>query len=150
MTATKERTMKRAEIGSSVTIRYIGTLDNGRIFHSTEEHGPQTFTIGSEQLFPALEQAIIGMCAGEVKNIVLTAAEAYGPRLQENILNVSRQTFPVGKEIVVGQKLSIEFKGGISRTMMVIEVSDDEVTLDGNHPLAGLDLTFALSVDKVE
>lgn len=142
--------MKRAETGSTVTIRYIGTLDNGRIFHSTEEHGPQTFTIGSGQLFPALEQAIIGMRAGEVKNIILTAEEAYGPRLQENILNVARAVFPAGKEIVVGQKLGIEFKGGISRTMMVIEVSEDEVTLDGNHPLAGLDLTFALSVDKVE
>jgi len=142
--------MVRAETGSSVTIRYIGTLDNGRIFHSTDEHGPQTFTIGSGQLFPALEQAIIGMRAGEAKNIILTAAEAYGPRLQENILNVVRTAFPAGKEIAVGQKLGIEFKGGTSRTMVVIAVSEDGVTLDGNHPLAGLDLTFALQLDRIE
>lgn len=142
--------MKRAEIGSTITISYIGTLDNGRIFHSTEEHGPQSFTIGDGQVFPALEQEIIGMHAGEVKNIVLTAAEAYGPRLQENIISVARQTFPVGKEIVAGQKLSIGFKGGTSRVMVVTAVSDADVTLDGNHPLAGLDLTFALRVDKVE
>jgi peptidylprolyl isomerase len=148
MTDKKESSMQRAEIGSTVTISYIGTLDNGRIFHSTEEQGPQTFTIGSGQLFPALEQAIIGMHAGEVKNILLTAEEAYGPRLQENIIRVPREAFPAGKEIVAGQKLSIEFKGGASRVMMVTSVSESEVTLDGNHPLAGLDLTFALKLDS--
>jgi FKBP-type peptidyl-prolyl cis-trans isomerase 2 len=142
--------MSRAEIGSRVTIRYIGTLDNGRIFHSTDADGPQTLIIGDGQVFPALEQALIGMCAGETKNIVLTAEEAYGPRRVENIISVSRQTFPAGKEVVVGQKLSIEFKGGTSRTMVVTTVSDGEVTLDGNHPLAGLELTFALCLDLVE
>ncbi len=142
--------MKRAEIGSIVTIRYIGTLDNGRIFHSTDDHGPQTFTIGSEQVFPALERAVIGMRAGEVRNIVLAAEEAYGPRLPENIINVARHLFPAGKEIIIGQKLSIEFKGGTTRTMVVTAVDENSVTLDGNHPLAGLALTFALSLDKVE
>ena len=140
----------QAAPGSTVTISYIGTLDNGRIFHSTEAHGPQTVTIGSGQLFPALEQAILGMRAGEVKNIELSAVEAYGPRLQENIIQVARSSFPAGKEIIVGQKLSIEFKGGTSRVMVVTAVSDNDVTLDGNHPLAGLDLTFALKVEKVE
>jgi FKBP-type peptidyl-prolyl cis-trans isomerase 2 len=142
--------MKRAQPGSSVTISYVGTLDNGRIFHSTDEQGAQTFTFGAGQLFPALEQAIIGMREGEVKNIVLTAEESYGPRLKENIINVSRQSFPAGKEITAGQKLSIEFKGGISRVMVVTTVDEASVTLDGNHPLAGQELTFALRVDKVE
>jgi FKBP-type peptidyl-prolyl cis-trans isomerase 2 len=140
----------RADIGSSVTISYIGTLDNGRIFHSTEEHGPQTFTIGADQIFPALEQAVIGMQAGEVKNIELTAEEAYGPRLQENIISVSRQSFPAGKDIAAGQKLSIEFTGGVSRVMVVTDVGESDITLDGNHPLAGLDLTFAVRIDRVE
>jgi peptidylprolyl isomerase len=134
--------MVRAEIGSSVTISYIGTLDNGRIFHSTDEHGPLTVVIGADQL--------IGMRAGETKNIELSAGEAYGRKRQENIIEVSRQTFPAGKEIIIGQKLSIEFKGGASRMMIVTAVSENGVTLDGNHPLAGLDLTFALTVERVE
>jgi peptidylprolyl isomerase len=150
MNEEEENTMIPAENGSTVTISYIGTLDNGRIFHSTEEHGPRTFTIGTGQLFPALEQAIIGMRAGEVKNIILTAAEAYGPRLKENNLSVARNVFPAGKEIDVGQKLSIEFKGGASRVMVVTNVNETDVTLDGNHPLAGLDLTFALKLDRIE
>jgi FKBP-type peptidyl-prolyl cis-trans isomerase 2 len=142
--------MAQAEINSTVTISYIGTLDNGRIFHSTDEEGPLTVTLGADQLFPVLEQGIIGMQVGSVKNIVLSAAEAYGPRIQENIIQISRQSFPAGKEISVGQKLSIDFKGGISKVMVVIAVSDSEVTLDGNHPLAGCDLTFALRLDAIE
>jgi peptidylprolyl isomerase len=142
--------MIRAQIGSSVTIRYIGTLDNGRIFHSTEADGPLTVTIGDDQIFLALEQALIGMCAGETKNVVIAAADAYGQRHRENIIQVARHTFPAGKEIRVGQKLSIEFSGGVSRVMVVTEMNDEEITLDGNHPLAGCDLTFALTVDRVE
>ena len=142
--------MAQAKAGSTVTISYIGTLDNGKIFHSTDGHGPLTITLGTDQLFPALEQAIVGMHDGEVKNVVLSAAEAYGPRRQENIITVSRTTFPAGKEIAPGQKLSIEFKGGTTRVMIVTAVDESSVTLDGNHPLAGLDLTFALRVDKVE
>jgi len=142
--------MKKAEIGNTVTISYIGTLDNGRIFHSTDEQGALTFTIGGDQIFPVLERSIIGMCTGEVKNVVLKAEEAYGARLPENIITVSRGNLPAGKDIKAGQKLSIEFKGGISRVMVVTDVSETEITLDGNHPLAGLDLTFALRLDRVE
>ena len=141
--------MEQAQAGSTVTISYIGTLDNGRIFHSTDEQGPLTVTLGNYQVFPALKQAIIGMRTGVLKNVVLTATEAYGPRRQENIITVARQAFPVGKDIVVGQKLSIEFSGGISKVMLVIAVNETDVTLDGNHPLAGCELTFALRVDHV-
>ncbi|MDO9309148.1 MAG: FKBP-type peptidyl-prolyl cis-trans isomerase, partial [Deltaproteobacteria bacterium] len=127
--------MTRAEIGSTVTVSYIGTLDNGRIFHSTDEQGALTFTIGGDQVFAGLERAIIGMVSGEVKNVVLKAEEAYGARLPENIITLSRGNFPAGKEIKVGQKLSIEFKGGASRVMIVTDVAETEITLDGNHPL---------------
>lgn len=142
--------MVPAEIGSRVTISYVGTLDNGRIFHSTDEHGPLTVSIGAGEVFPALEQAIIGMRAGEVKNVVLSPEEAYGPRLDENIITVARLTFPAGKEVRVGQKISIGFKGGESQVMLVSRVSEADVTMDGNHPLAGCGLTFVLRIDRVE
>jgi len=135
--------------GSTVTVSYIGTLDNGRIFQSTEEDGPLTFTVGAGQVFPALEQSLLGMKTGEVANIVLTPEQAYGPRLSENIITVPHSIFPAGREIAAGQKLNIEFKGGNSRTMLVAAVSEADVTLDGNHPLAGCSLTFALRVDAI-
>ncbi len=142
--------MRLAETGSTVTVSYVGTVENGKIFHSTDEHGPLVFTIGSDQVFPALERGVIGMRPNEVKNIVLTAEEAYGPRLKENVIQVARQIFPAEKEIVVGQKLSIGFNGGSARVMVVMEVNDADVTLDGNHPLAGCELTFALRLDSID
>lgn len=142
--------MKRAVAGQTVTISYIGTLDTGRIFESTEGSGPLTFTVSAGQVFAALEQAIIGMAVGEAKNIVIPAAEAYGPRLDANILRVKRELFPADRELRIGEKLQLQFKGGVERVMLIIEVSDQAVTLDGNHPLAGLDLTFALRLDAIE
>ena len=141
--------MPYARPGSTVTISYIGTLENGRIFEHTDESGPLTFTIGADEVFPALEAALIGMRAGEVKNLVLAAVEAYGPRRPEEMIEIPRQAFPARKEIVVGQKLSIDFSAGVSRIMRVAAVSSESVTLDGNHPLAGCDLTFALRLESV-
>lgn len=142
--------MTIAQNGSTVSIHYIGTLDNGRIFDSTPDDDPLVFTIGSEDIFPVLQQAIIGMAPGDVKNIHIPAEQAFGQRRQENILRVERSLFPPEKPLTVGTKLSIEFAAGQSRVMMVSELSDVEVTLDGNHPLAGLDLAFAVRLVSVE
>jgi FKBP-type peptidyl-prolyl cis-trans isomerase 2 len=142
--------MLTVQHGSNVTFSYIGTLDNGKIFHSSDEEAPISCTIGADQVFPALERGLIGMRSGEVRNVVLSAAEGYGPRLQENIIQVARETFPAGKEISIGQKLSIEFAGGVTRVMIVTAVDEAGVTLDGNHPLAGCELCFAVRVDRVE
>lgn len=142
--------MSEIRHGSRVTLSYIGTLDNGRIFHSTEEQGPLVFTVGNDEVFAALERAVVGLKAGEVRNVAISADEAYGPRRRENIITVARQAFPADREIAVGRRVSIEFRGGVSRVMLVTAVTETEVTLDGNHPLAGCDLTFALRVDAVE
>jgi peptidylprolyl isomerase len=141
--------MQQAQIGSTVTISYIGTLDNGRIFDSTEESGPLSFTIGNDQVFAALEQSVIGMVCGEAKNVHIPAAAAFGPRLEANILMVKRELFPAERELRVGEKLQLQFSGGIEQVMIILAADEHGVTLDGNHPLAGCDLTFALRLDEV-
>jgi peptidylprolyl isomerase len=135
--------------GSVVSVHYIGTLDDGRIFDSTPDDEPLVFTLGEHAVFPAVERAVSCMRLGEVRNLVLEAKDAYGPRLQENIMVMDRAHFPPGKEIRVGQKLSIEFGGESCRVMVVAELSESQVTLDGNHPLAGLNLTFALRLEAI-
>ncbi len=139
----------QARQGDTVTVRYIGTLDNGRIFDSAEEP-PLVFTIGAGQVFPALEREVIGMQTGDTKTFVIPSGDAFGPRLEENILRVGRDAFPGRREPVVGEKVRIEFRGGVERVMLVTDVTETTVTLDGNHPLAGLDLTFALTLDAIE
>lgn len=141
--------MKKAAHGDTVTVHYIGTLDTGRIFQRTEDHEPLEITIGAGQVFPALEREIIGMGEGETRNIVIAAEEAYGPRRQENIITVARTMFPAGREIAVGAVLRVEFGGDTERLMRVVAVSVTEVTLDGNHALAGQELTFALRLEKI-
>ncbi len=141
--------MKFAQIGNRVAVHYIGTLDNGRIFDSRDDDAPLIVTLGNNEIFPALEAEIIGMKEGEVKNILIAAKDAYGERLDGNIFKVKRSTFPPDKELKVGQKLNLEFADGETRIMMIIKIENDIITLDGNHSLAGLDLTFALKLAEI-
>ena len=141
--------MKTAKPGDMVAVHYIGTLDNGRIFDSRDDDDPLTITLGQQEVFPALEAEIIGMKEGQVKNIILPAEAAYGPRRQENILQLDKKAFPTDKELAVGRKLNIEFADGAARTMIITALGEETVTLDGNHVLAGLELTFALKLAEI-
>lgn len=136
--------------GDRVQIRYIGTLDNGRIFDSTDDHGPLCLVVGSGTVFPAMESALLGMRVGEAKNLLIPAAEAYGPRLAENQLTLRRDQLPYGRQPKLGERLQLSLANGESLEMRVLRVSAEAVVLDGNHPLAGLDLTFALTVDAID
>lgn len=143
--------MIRAKEGDTVAIHYIGTLDNGRIFGNTEAEGePLRFTIGAGEVFPALERAVLGMAPGEVKNLIIPADEAYGPRRPENVLTLPQAELPPGSEPKVGQKVRISLRSGRELLMLVTAVDNEAVTLDGNHALAGLDLTFALRLEGIE
>ncbi len=138
--------MQRSKQGDRVTVHYIGTLDNGRIFDQRDSDEPLSFVLGSGDVFPAMEAEIIGMKVGEVKNIHLTADQAYGLRLEEKLLNVSRKLFPADQELRIGRKLSLELVNGEQRMMRIRQVDEQEVLLDANHDLAGCELTFALQL----
>lgn len=141
--------MKQAAVGDTVTVHYIGTLDNGRIFDQRDADQPLRFTIGGDEVFSALEEQVIGMRVGEVKNIHLSAEQAYGPRLKENLIALPRTLFPAERELRIAQKLSIEMGDGSCRMMRIRNVDEQQVLLDGNHDLAGCDLTFALQLVKI-
>ena len=141
--------MQRAQKGDRVTVHYIGTLDNGHIFDQRDGDEPLSFVIGAGEIFPDMETAIIGMKVGDVKNIHLAAEQAYGLRLDENLLKVSREMFPADRELRIGRKLNIELAGNERRMMRIRRVDEREVLLDGNHDLAGCDLTFALELMEI-
>ncbi len=142
--------MRRAKSGDMVTVHYIGTLDSGRIFDQRDMDQPLTFTVGAGEVFTRLENEVVGMAVGEVKNIFLLAEDAYGLRLDANLLKVSRDLFPADKELRLGQKLNVELGGKMQSMMRVRTVEEETVTLDGNHDLAGCDLTFALKLVTIE
>ena len=142
--------MRRVKHGDRVTVHYIGTLDNGRIFDQRDEEQPLSFTIGEEEVFTTMEQGVIGMAPGEVRNIYLAAEQAYGLRLDENLLKVSRKMFPADRDLQIGQRLSVELGGNEQKVMRIRTFDELEVLLDGNHDLAGCDLTFALQLVKID
>ena len=141
--------IQHANKGDTVAIEYIATLDNGHIFDDTEGV-PRTITLGDEQIFPALEEQLLGMIAGEVKNIELNSEQAYGPRLQDNLLLVDRNLFPAERNLTLGEKLSIELADGSQKVMRVRAIEPTTILLDGNHDLAGRHLTFALKLVAID
>ena len=139
-----------ARPGDRVTVSYIGTLDNGRIFEDTTESGPLELELGSGEVFPALERAIAGMREGETRNILLAAEEAFGPWREENLLVLPRTAFPPERKLRQGEKLSLAFRDGEERVVFIRSIDEEQVTLDGNHALAGQELTFALRLDRIQ
>ncbi|MEJ2521177.1 MAG: FKBP-type peptidyl-prolyl cis-trans isomerase [Desulfuromonadales bacterium] len=141
---------KRARKSDCVTVHYIGTLDNGRIFDQRDHQDPLSFVLGAGTVFPRLESAIIDMAVGDVKNIHLPAEEAYGLRRDENLITVPMDLFPAGRKLRIGQRLRIELAGETEKLMRVRNIGTTEVLLDGNHDLAGCDLTFALQLVAID
>lgn len=133
-------------VGSRITVHYIGTLDNGAIFDSRDSDDPLTFIVGDGTVFPALEQEICSMHCGQTRNILIPVEKAYGPRSNDNLLKIERSQFPPDKAPEPGKLVTITFSDNEQRIMRIIGCYDSSVTLDANHPLAGLDLTFALTL----
>jgi peptidylprolyl isomerase len=138
--------MSQAKQGDTVKVHYTGKLDDGTVFDSSQEREPLEFTIGTGSIIPGFEQAVIGMSPGESKTEIIPNDRAYGPYLEEMVLQVERQQFPSDIEPEVGQQLQIQHPTGEVIPVIITEVSPSVVTLDANHPLAGEDLTFDIQL----
>ena len=139
--------MDQAKRGDTVQVHYTGTLADGKVFDSSSGREPIEFTLGEGRVIPGFDRAVTGMAIGEERSITIPAAEAYGPRREDLTLAVERAQLPPTVTPEVGQQLQLS-RGENGQRMIVTvrEVSDDQVVLDANHPLAGEDLTFNLSL----
>jgi peptidylprolyl isomerase len=140
--------MEQAKSGDTVRIHYKGTLEDGTVFDSSQGREPLEFTLGTGQVIPGFEQAVQGMTPGDKKAVTIPSEEAYGPRRDEQVMTVNRGDFPPHIEPEVGQQLQLQ-QGDQSMVVRVAEVSDSQVKLDANHPLAGQDLTFELELVEI-
>ena len=137
------------ESGKNVKVHYKGTLADGNTFDSSEGRDPLAFEIGAQQVIPGFEAAIVEMEVGETKTITLPSAEAYGDHREEMVGAVPRASMPDDLELEIGMVLSMESDQG-AMPVRVMGFTDEEVQLDANHPLAGEDLTFELTLVEVE
>lgn len=141
--------MATANQGDTVRVHYTGKLDDGTVFDTSKEGEPIEFTIGEGQVIPGFEEAVVGMEPGESISTTVPPEKGYGDRQNERIVTVERERFPDGIEPEVGQRLEVQQPDGSSIPVTVARVSDEDVTLDANHPLAGRDLTFDLELVEV-
>lgn len=131
--------------GKTVKVHYKGTLDDGSVFDSSEGRDPLEFQVGSGQVIPGFDAAIQDMEIGATKTVTIPSAEAYGAKQQEAIATIPRAKFPSDLELEIGLTLELSTPQG-PLPVRVVEIEDENVTIDGNHPLAGLDLTFELTL----
>ncbi len=141
--------MSQAKEGSTVQVNYTGKLSDGTVFDSSYDRSPIQFTVGKGQLIAGFEKAVLGMNAGEKKTVVIPAAEAYGKRQEQAVVEVERKNLPSDLDVKVGQRLELTQQDNSSLLVTVTATSDDTITLDANHPLAGKDLTFDIELVSI-
>lgn len=138
--------MTQAKPGDSVRIHYTGTLNDGAVFDSSEGRDPLQFTVGSGEIIPGLDKAVVGMAEGEQKTVTVPAEEAYGTHDPQMRQSVPREQVPADIPLDVGTALQMQLPDGRAIPVTVAEVTEAEVVFDANHPLAGRDLTFAVEL----
>ncbi|GGG67461.1 peptidyl-prolyl cis-trans isomerase [Salipiger pallidus] len=141
--------MTQVKSGDTVRIHYTGTLNDGTTFDSSAGRDPLEFVVGSGQIIPGLDKAIPGMEVGEKKTVAIEPEEAYGPVHAEAKQNVPRGEIPDHIPLDLGTQLQVQTPNGETMQVTVAEVTENEVTLDANHPLAGKDLTFAIELVEI-
>ena len=142
--------MTDVKTGDTVAIHYTGTLATGETFDSSEGRDPLEFTVGAGQIIPGLDQAIPGMSVGDKKVVEVPADQAYGQPDPNARQAVPRSEIPADIPLDLGTQLQMQAPNGQVVPVMVAEVSETEVTLDANHPLAGKDLTFAIELMEIK
>ena len=141
--------MAKAQSGDTVKVHYTGTLGNGKTFDQSKEDAPLQFTLGKQQLIPGFEQAVIEMEVDETKKITIPADQAYGEHNKEVVVEVTRSRLPDNLEPKIGQQLEVQDKDGNPLIVAITDLTDNTVTLDANHPLAGQDLTFEITLVEI-
>ncbi len=141
--------MTQAKPGDTVKVNYTGRLDDGTVFDSSLHSGPLEFTIGDGQLIPGFENAVIGMSPGETKTQKIRAEEAYGPHADFLVIEVDRRRVPPDLDPEVGDRLQLQHPDGRVTPVLVTAVTENSITLDANHPLAGKDLTFDIELLEI-
>lgn len=168
--------MAQAKTGDRVRVHYTGTLEDGSVFDTSEDtaqpddhscgcggnrsgddgcgcdnHGaePMEFIIGAGQLIPKFEAGVIGLEPGESVTVSIPADDAYGQRADEMVAVIERSEIPADINPAPGHQMEVILQDGSPLPVLVTEVTDTTITLDGNHPLAGRDLTFAIRLVEI-
>ena len=141
--------MSAAKSGDTVRIHYTGTLDDGTQFDSSAGREPLEFTLGQGQVIPGFDQAVEGMATGEKKSVRIEPEDAYGPRHDGLTQEVPRSALPEGMTPEKGMGLQSQSPDGQVMDLVITEVTEESITVDANHPLAGQALSFDIELVEI-
>jgi len=139
----------KIENGSVVGIDYSLHLGDGHVVDASEPGEPLSYLHGEGQIVPGLETALVGLAAGDRKQVAVPPSDGYGEHDPRGVQEVPRDAFPPDFQPQVGMQLTAEGEGGEPVPFQVREVRDGSVVIDLNHPLAGKTLHFDVTVRDV-
>ena len=141
--------MTKVKEGDTVRINYTGKLEDGTVFDTSIGRNPLEFTVGKGKIMPEFEDALIGLSPGESNTAEIPSNRAFGPYLKELVVVVDKEHLPDEIDPKIGQVLEIKRENEESFIVTIKDISDSDVTLDANHPLAGKDLLFEIELLEI-
>lgn len=135
-----------AKKGDAVTVHYTGRLEDGSVFDSSESREPLGFTLGDGNMIKGFDAAVYGMVIGDKKTVTIPAAEAYGERRDDMVIEVPIDQVPPNIKAEIGLQLVLQGGGGQPMPVTVVDVTEEKIVLDANHDLAGKDLIFDIQL----
>ncbi|MBI1235830.1 MAG: peptidylprolyl isomerase [Alphaproteobacteria bacterium] len=142
--------MPTAKKGDTVLLSYIVKTADGTVVGKTEDDAPVPVTIGSAEIFPEVEAALDGMEVGKDAAAVVSSGNAFGPRREEMVIDIPRAQLPGDLTPEPGMTLGAQQPDGSTQQLTITKVGEESVTVDGNHPLAGEDLHFGLTLVDIQ
>ena len=141
--------MVQAKNGDTVKVHYSGRLDTGVLFDTSEGTDPLEFKLGSGNLIPGFEEAVVGMGPGETKTVQIPPEKAYGRYREDRVIKMDRKDLPEDIIPAEGMTLEITASNGVAVPVQITEIEGDTITLDANHPLSEQTLTFEIKLVEI-
>jgi peptidylprolyl isomerase len=141
--------MQEARNGNQVKVHYHGRLKDGTTFDTSAGRSPLEFEVGAGQVIKGFDDGVLGMKEGEKKTIQIPVEEAYGEKSEDMIIEFPREQFPPDMQPEVGMQLNLRGQDGRNFPVVIADIKEDIVVLDGNHPLAGKDLIFDIEMVEI-
>lgn len=132
--------------GDTISVNYTGKLENGEVFDTSEGRSPLKFTVGSGQLIKGFDDAVEGMVPGEKKTVTISPENAYGEKRDDHVIDFPKANVPADMKLEAGMVVQLSDQSGRPIPAMVIEILDEVIKMDANHPLAGKTLTFDIEI----
>ncbi|MCS6968804.1 MAG: peptidylprolyl isomerase [Cytophagales bacterium] len=134
---------KVAQAGDKVVVHYVGRYLDGQVFDSSVERDePLEFVLGAGQMIKGFDQAVVGMALNEYKTVTIAPEDAYGFRNEQYVIRFPVSQLPEDLNPQIGDELILRLQDGNSLPVLVTDLDDKVITLDGNHPMAGKTLVF--------